>query len=328
MAKEVPLETPWTAASAADWDGQTFETWKQANAATTNGRALLDLGVEAVWSAQPRDVSLLHVLWYTHNADTFDNLINTEGGAQDSRFVGGASAVSRRIARQLGKRVVLRSPVRRILRKGRKVRVESDRVTVVADRVIVTVPPAMATKIDHRPALPPLRAQLEQRVPMGTVIKCQARYPTPFWRDDGLTGQATSLEGPVKVTFDNTPPGGTPGVMMGFLEGTEGRVWGARPAAERKRAVLESFARYFGEKMLEPEFYVEKSWAADEWAGGCYTGFTPPGVLLDYGTALREPVERIHWGGTETATRWSGYNDGAVQSGERVAAEVVEALGS
>jgi len=326
MASQVPLETPWTAPRAAEWDGQTFETWKQENAVTPNGRALLDLAIEAVWSAQARDVSLLHVLWYTHNGDTIDNLVNTEGGAQDSRFVGGASAVSRRLARRLGRRVVLRSPVRRIVLKGNKVRVESDRVTVVADHVVIAVPPAIAARIEHRPALPALRAQLEQRVPMGNVIKCQARYPKAFWREDGLTGQATSLEGPVKITFDNSPPSGTPGVMLGFIEGTEGRVWGERPAAKRKQAVLDSFARYFGDAALEPEFYVEKSWAADPWAGGCYTGYTPPGVLLDYGTALREPVGRIHWAGTETATRWSGYIDGAVQSGERVATELLEAL--
>ena len=326
MAKEVPLDTPWTAANAAEWDGQTFETWKLDNAATPGGRFLLDLGIEAVWACEPRDVSLLHVLWYTHNADTFDNLINTAGGAQDSRFVGGASAVSRRVARQLGKRVVLRSPVRRIVRKAKNVRVESDRMTVIADRVIVTVPPAIGATIDHRPALPALRGQLEQRVPMGSVVKCQARYPRPFWRDDGLTGQVTSNTGPVKITFDNSPPSGEPGVMLGFIEGAEARDWGERPAAERKQAVLESFARYFGDAMLEPEFYVEKSWAADEWAGGCYTGYTPPGVLLDYGKALREPVGRVHWAGTETATRWSGYIDGAVQSGERVVAEVLEAL--
>ena len=326
MAKEVPLDAPWTAANAVEWDGQTFETWKLDNTTTPGGRFLLDLGIEAVWSCQPRDVSLLHVLWYVHAAGTFDNLINTEGGGQDSRFVGGPGAVSRRVARQLGKRIVLNSPVRRIVRKGRKVRVESDRAIVTADRVIVAVPPAIAAKIEHRPALPALRAQLEQRVPMGNVIKCQARYPEPFWREDGLTGQATSNTGPVKVTFDNSPADGSPGVMLGFIEGTDGREWGERPAAARRQAVLESFARYFGERMLKPEFYVEKSWAADEWARGCYTGYMAPGVLLDYGTALREPVGRIHWSGTETATEWSGYIDGAVQSGERAAAEVFEAL--
>ena len=49
-------------------------------------------------------------------------------------------------------------------------------------------------------------------------------------------------------------------------------------------------------------------------------------MLLDYGPALREPVGRIHWAGTETATEWCGYMDGAVSSGERVAAELGKLL--
>ena len=326
MAKTVPMDRPWTAPNAAEWDGQTFETWKNDNAVTPGGRFLLDLGIEAVFSAQPRDLSLLYVLWYIHGADTFDNLINTEAGAQDSRFVGGASAVSKKVARQLGNRVILKSPVRRIVRRGKKVRVESDRAIVTADRVIVAVPPAICAHIEHLPPLPGLRAQLEQRVPMGTVIKCQARYDRPFWRDDDLTGQATSNTGPVKVTFDNSPPGGGPGVLLGFIEGTDGREYLGRPAAERKQAVLESFARYFGDAAMSPSFYVEQSWADDEWARGCYAGIMAPGVLLDYGRALREPVGRIHWAGTETATVWPGYIDGAVQSGRRAAAEVLDQL--
>ena len=326
MAKQVPMDKPWTAASAAEWDSQTFDTWKHDNATTPGGKFLLDLGVEAVWSAQPRDISLLYLLWYVHGADTFDNLINTAGGAQDSRFVGGASAVSKKVAKALGKRVMLRSPVRRIVRSGKKVRVESDRAIVTADHVIVALPPAVCAKIDHKPALPGLRAQLEQRVPMGTVTKCQARYDRPFWRDDGLTGQATSNTGPVKITFDNSPPSGEPGVLLGFIEGTDGREWLDRPAAARKQAVLESFARYYGDECLSPSFYVEKSWADDEWARGCYAGIMAPGVLLDYGRALREPIGRIHWAGTETATVWPGYIDGAVQSGQRAAQEVLADL--
>lgn len=50
------------------------------------------------------------------------------------------------------------------------------------------------------------------------------------------------------------------------------------------------------------------------------------GVLTDFGIALREPVGRVHWAGTETATRWVGYMDGAVQSGERAANEALDAL--
>ena len=49
-------------------------------------------------------------------------------------------------------------------------------------------------------------------------------------------------------------------------------------------------------------------------------------VLLDFGKAIREPVGRIHWAGTETSTYWNGYMDGAVRSGERAAAEVLAEL--
>jgi monoamine oxidase len=206
------------------------------------------------------------------------------------------------------------------------VRVESDRLIVTADRAIVAMAPTMCGRIEYRPGLPALRDQLTQRVPMGSVLKCQAIYDRPFWRDDGLTGQATSDAGPAKVTFDNSPPEGAPGVMLGFVEGHDAREWGRRPAGERRDAVLQSFARYFGERMLQPVEYVEMNWGEEPWSRGCYVGFTPPGVLLDYGEALREPVGPIHWAGTETATEWNGYMEGAVQSGERAAKEVLQSL--
>ena len=113
MAKTVPLQAPWTAPSAPDWDGQTFETFKRAQGLSRGGASLSDLATEAVFACEPRDVSLLHVLFYTHSAGnettpgTFDRLITTGSGAQDSRFVGGSQLVSIRAARTLGKRVLL-----------------------------------------------------------------------------------------------------------------------------------------------------------------------------------------------------------------------------
>lgn len=326
MARTVPTGAPWTAPRAAEWDGQTMETWKLANVQHPGARFLIDLGIEAVWACEPRDVSLLHVLFYIASAGNFEALINTAGGAQESRFVGGAQQVSLRVAEELGRRIVLDSPVRRIVRSRGKVRVESDRIVVRADRTIVAMAPAMCGRIEYLPGLPALRDQLTQRVPMGSVIKCQAVYDRPFWRDQNLTGQATSDVGPVKITFDNSPPEGTPGVLLGFVEGHEARVWGRRAPDERRQAVLGSLARYFGDEALAARDYVEMNWGEEAWSRGCYVGFTPPGVLLDYGEALREPVGPIHWAGTETATIWNGYMDGAVQSGERVAREVLDSL--
>jgi monoamine oxidase len=332
MATGVPRDAPWEAANAAEYDGQTFETWKLAHAQSAGGRMLLDLGIEAVWAAEPRDVSLLHVLFYIACAGnettpgTFDRLINTGGGAQESRFVGGSQRVSQHLAKRLGRRVVLGAPVRRIEQHGGVVRAVCDHVTVTAKQAIVAAPPAVIPFIRFDPILPAPRAQLLQRFPMGSVLKCMAVYPEPFWRKEGLTGQATSDTGPVKITFDNTPPGGSPGIMLGFIEGTEARIWTQKSPAERRAGVLQSFVNYFGEQAAHPTDYFDKSWAEEQWTRGCYVGYTPPGVLLDYGPEIRKPVGRVHWAGTETATIWNGYMDGALRSGDRAAAEVLEQL--
>jgi monoamine oxidase len=333
MANQVPRDQPWTAPNAAEWDGQTVETWKQNNLATDNGRFLLDVGIEAVFAAEARDLSLLFLLFYIASAGnestpgTFERLINTGGGAQESRFVGGSQLVSIRMAKRLGKRVVLGAPARRIEQSRSGVRVFSDAGLVASGkRVIVAMAPSLAGRIEYRPALPALRDQLTQRVPNGSVIKCEAVYDKPFWRDAGLTGQAVSDASPVRITFDNTPPDGSPGVLLGFIEGTAAREYTRKTASERRAAVLNNFATYFGDRALKPTAYYEMNWSTDPWTRGCYTGFMPPGVLLDYGAALRRPVGRIHWAGTETATIWAGYMDGAVRSGQRAAKEALAAL--
>jgi monoamine oxidase len=332
MAATIDVNAPWQAASAAEWDSQTYETWKLANAVTPSGRFLLDLGIEAVWAAEPRDVSLLHVLFYIASATDgtappdFQRLINTAGGAQESRFVGGSQLISIKLARQLGKRVRLSSPVRRIVQHKGGVEVVSDRGTFTGKQVIVTGPPAVTATIDYSPQLPAQRAQLLQRFPQGNAIKCEAVYDKPFWRDKGLAGQVTSDAEPVRITFDNSPPDGKPGVMLGFIEGAFARKWAKKSKAERRRAVLANFATYFGDEALKPTDYIEHDWSAEQWTRGCYVGFTGPGVLLDFGEAIRAPVGRIKWAGAETATIWNGYMDGALRSGDRAATEALAEL--
>ncbi|HEX8086263.1 MAG TPA: FAD-dependent oxidoreductase [Solirubrobacteraceae bacterium] len=332
MAAEVPRDRPWAAPRAREWDSQTFETWKQANTTNDSGRFLLDLAIEAVWAAEPRDVSLLHVLMYIACAGnestpgTINRLINTAGGAQERRFAGGSQLISLRMAERLEGRVLLRRPVRRIVQGRGRVDVVTDRGTVYGKQVIVTGPPALTALIDFEPALPADRAQLVQRFPQGNAIKCQAIYDEPFWRADGLAGQVTSDGDPVRITFDNTPPDGSPGVLLGFIEGHAARVWARRPIDERRAAVLENLATYFGARAREPRDYVEMDWAHEPWTRGCYVGFTPPGVLLDYGEAIRAPVDRVRWAGAEMATIWNGYMDGAVRSGSDAAAAALAAL--
>jgi monoamine oxidase len=230
------------------------------------------------------------------------------------------------MADALGRAVVLSSPVRSIDQSGSRVTVTSDKVTASARQVIVAIPPTLAGRIDYSPLLPQQRDQLTQRLPQGTLIKCDAIYDKAFWRDQGLTGQTVSDEGPAKTTFDASPEDGTPGVLLGFVGGHEARLWSQRPVDQRRQAVLQNFANYFGPDALKPVDYVEQHWSAEEWSRGCPVACLSPGALLDFGPALRAPVGAIKWAGTETSVYWNGYLDGAVRSGERAAQEVLSAL--
>ena len=324
LTKRVDPVAPWEAPDAERLDEQTFASWIRGAARTRTAREALAMGIRAVFSVEPADVSLLHVLFYAASAGGWDDLIDTEGGAQQDRIVGGSQLISLKMAEALGERVQLEAPVRAIRADGDGVAVGELR----ARRVIVALPPALAGRLDYEPDLPAVRDQLTQRMPMGSVIKCMAIYDEPFWRADGLSGQATSLPGPAQVVFDNTPPNGSPGVLLGFLEGRDARLLGGVPEAERREAVVGTFARLFGAEAASPSGYVEKDWSAERFSRGCYAGVLGPGAWTGYGRALREPLGRIHWAGTETATRWMGYFDGAVQSGKRAAAEVVAAEGA
>lgn len=325
MGAGISRSEPWNDPNADLYDGQTFETFKLANTTGEGARFLTDLATNAVWACEPRDISLLHLLFYISSAGnestpgSFVRLTSTTGGAQESRFVGGSQQLSLRMAKSLGRRVVLNAPVRKITQHKGLCYVASDKATWRAKQVIVAVPPAVSAYIDFNPVLPADRAQLIQRFPQGNAIKIQAVYPTPFWREEGLSGYVNSDEGPVKLMYDNSPADGSAGVLLGFIEGQEARLAGRMSPAARKAAVLANFKKLIGDAAGSPKAYLEMNWASEQWTRGCYGGFLPPGVLTGFGPALHKPHGRIHWAGTEHAKIWNGYMDGALRSGEDAA---------
>jgi monoamine oxidase len=333
MSQSVPVAAPWTSPSADDWDRQTLETWLREHTATERFRNLARLAVRSITGAEARELSLLFTLFYIAAAGnestpgTFERLFDTRNGSNQDRLHGGSQLISLRLAQRLGERVVLENPVRQITQTGRGVLIEGDRESALCERAIVAVPPTLASRIRYEPLMPPTRDQLTQRIPQGTQIKCEAIYPTPFWRDAGYSGFAVTDVGPGQVVFDNTPPEGTPGVLVSFVCGTNARYWGARGEPALRAAIIAQYANLWGPKAASPIDYFQMFWAQEEWSRGCPVGVMPPGVLFDNGPALRDPVGAIHWAGTETSTYWNGYMEGAIRAGERAAAEAVAGLG-
>lgn len=324
-ARAVPLAAPWSAPQAAALDARTAAAFLDEVARTGEARALLEVATQAIFAADSDALSLLYFLFYIRSGGGVAPLSSIRGGAQQDRLVGGAQQLTQLLAERLSGHVRLDSPVLAAEQDERGVTVRTPAGPLRARAVVLAVPPALAHKIDLGPALTPARATLHAEMPMGSVVKCVVAYERPFWREQGFSGEVVLDRGPLRMLFDDCGPDGRHPALVAFAVGSAAKAFGALPEAERRAIVLKTIDRAFGTAPA-PLAYVDKDWAADPWSAGCYVGVAPPGLLTRVGEALRRPCGRVHFAGTETATRWAGYLDGAIESGERAAAEVLDRL--
>lgn len=325
MAQLLPPEAPWQAKEAKSWDRQTLADWQQ-QVRSEGARSMLEVATRAVLCAEPRDVSLLYFLSYIRAAGSIERLLDVRNGGQQDRMVGGMHGLAQKLGDTLGEAIVLSTPVKAIAQGPDSVTVYAQGQSWPASYVVVAVPPALVAEIEFSPALPEKRQKLQTSMPMGSVIKCFASYPKPFWREQGLSGEAVSEGAVVSPVFDASPQDGSIGILVGFMDGDAAKKWSSKSQEARRQVFLQDMARFFGPEAAHPTDYTDCDWLAEPWSRGCYVGYMPPEVMTRYGEALREPVGRIHWAGTETATVWTGYVDGAIRSGQRAAREVIERL--
>lgn len=324
LCATVPKDDPWACPRAAEWDAMTAMDWARRHVRNRSVIAMINGAVRVIFGSDMGELSFLHFLFYLQSGGGLTKLIESHDGNQDRWIVGGAQQVCQRMVEAAGE-VHVATPVREIHQHASGVAIVTDERRFTAKRAIVTVPLAMADRIRYVPPLPTARDQMTQRVGMGATIKVLALYDEMFWRDRGLSGESVCTDGPVTVTFDSTSAQGQPCLLV-FVAGAPARGWAERPAPQRRALVLDTLARYFGEAARTPTHYVENDWAEEPFIRGAPIATFPPGTLSAFRDALRAPVGRIHWAGTETAHDCTGYMEGALESGDRVAAEVGAAL--
>ena len=324
LLSRIDPSSPWQGELARKLDSMSVEVWLLKAVNSERLRALIRGVCTSFFCAETTQVSLLFFLVYVKNSGGLELMTSAAaGGGQNLLFYGGVHQIARDIAKCLGSAVRVNEPVY-------SVDVTQD-VAVVGARsghyraknIIIAIPSNLIDKIQFIPNLPNAQAALHARVSMGSVIKFWVAYSTPFWRERGLNGSILRDDRMVSPCFDVSPPNQKIGLIAGFFEGDHAVFVGELAAGKRRDLVLDTLAEHFGKLALDPLEYIDVDWTKEEWSKGGYGTFAPPGVMSHYGSWLQKPHQTVHWAGTETATQWPGYIEGALQAGERAAYEIL-----
>ncbi len=328
LAKQVPLEAPWTAKRAAEWDATPISSWVERSGISKGiARDLFECATRGLFTSENGldDTSFLNLLFLVHSHGSINTLFSIRNGSQDSLIEGGAGRAARAIAEKLGSAVRLNSPVREITQEAGRITVGSADAIVESRHVVLAIPPALTLDIAWTPSLPPERTELYTRYVAGPESKTLLVYDEPFWRADGFSGQTAAPGTASEVTLDASPSSGTPGVLASFAFGPVAKRFDGLDEDVRRKAVLDELTERLGPKAGRPIGYVHTPWFEEPWTRGCSMAHFPPGLLTTHGHLLREPLGAVHFAGTETAWVSHGAIDGAIRSGERAAAEILEA---
>ncbi|KAH8700396.1 flavin-containing amine oxidoreductase [Talaromyces proteolyticus] len=329
LAEEMNLEEPWKTRRAKELDNMTLKEWFDRNCWTKAGNDVMTSVSELIWGQHPSCISLLYGLWYTKAGVSLTVLSTTAKGAQEQLIRGGGQIIANKIADFLGPDILrLQEPVSFVRQADDDtIEITTSQASYHAHRIIFAIPPPLLLKVGFEPPLPVEKTQFLQHCPPGAYVKVFALFSTPFWREAGFLGEVVSPDGFIALTNDVTPEKGSPGKLMGFIVGAKAYQFLRLGEKERKELCLKEWTAVFGERVRHEvrKFHIH-SMMEEEWSLGCPLSTPAPGMFTTLGDSWRKPTGRIHWAGTETATKYCGYMEGAVVAGKRAAAEVLEAL--
>lgn len=312
LVQTVDAQQPWLSPNARSLDTQTIETWMRSCTDSELAHYILKWYTRVGGSGgyEPGDASILH-------------LAQTQKAAPQSEIpekwmlYGAVGQIADLLAQQIKGEIRTNAAAQAVIKQS-----DGSYLVRAADgschsciAVVIAIPPALRSRIVFEPGLPAQVSGLQQRSPMGSMIKVLTVYPTAWWREQGLNGYAQGTLPTIEMTADSSPPSGKPGVLASFIAADKAVQLGLKDPVARKQLILNDLATIWGPEAAKPVDYFEINWGEESWSTGAFTSFTTPGTWTSFGPAWRNSVGRIIWAGTECSARWAGYYEGAIQAG-------------
>ncbi|KAI6660413.1 hypothetical protein LOD99_13999 [Oopsacas minuta] len=329
---EINLDEPWKSDNALEWDKKTVQDYFNDLIFTEVSRELFQIVVEVLVGVEPWEMSMLYFLWYIKSGH---GIIDILTDAQDSILEGGAQQLSQKLAVLVQSasprnKVITNDPTLSIHKDNDKVFLrQQSGLTSQGNYVIVATTPSVRNQIEFKNVgYNGLYMQYAQRMPMGSILKTFMYYKTRWWHDNGFNGIATMSGAAnfVGQVFDISQQTPIP-CLMGFVLGDKAREWQTLSKDAKTNILKREYEIFEGDGPANLDFveYKEYDWLDVSYIGGT-GGVAGPGTTTTFHQAICTPIDdaRIYFAGTETATDWTGYMDGAIQSGWNAAKEILK----
>ena len=328
IAKKLSVTEPWRHPQAESLDSVSFAEWVKDEAFTEEARSYWLYIVESGMCANPDDFSTLEV---AQQVATLGGLGRLETAEQEF-FAAGAQTIAQRLADELGGRVQLQAPVRALRHEGsddRVIRATTDCGEFLGRRVILAIPPQLVKAISFDDDLSRQVHHDEEKLVLGQVVKSIVVYDRAWWRDAGLSGTADTPGEQISFLVDTSNKAGRPGILVALATGPHAESLSQMDDETSKAAVMSHVQRVlggYGDSLTQPRNFFSMDWTSEPWSLGGYASRQTVGQWTAQKDTLAASRGPIHFAGTETATEWRSYMEGALQSAERASGEVLNEL--
>ena len=329
IAKKLSVTEPWRHPQAGHLDSVSFAEWVKDEAFTEGARSYWLYIVESGMCANPDDFSTLEV---AQQIATLGGLGRLETADQEF-FAAGAQTIAQRLADELGDRVQLQAPVRALRHEGsddRVLRATTDCGEFLGRHVILAIPLQLVKAISFDDDLSRQVHHSEEKLVLGQVVKSTVVYDRAWWRDAGLSGTADTPGEQISFLVDTSNDAGRPGILVALATGPHAESLSQMDDATRKVTVMSHVQRVLGgpgDSPTQPRDFFSMNWISEPWSLGGYASRRTVGQWTDQKDTLAALRGPIHFAGTETATEWRSYMEGALQSAERASTEIINEIG-
>jgi monoamine oxidase len=278
--------------------------------------------IEGELCAPLDEISAYELLDQSASVGGFDG----ERASADWYLAEGMAPVADHLASAIGSDLILNAAVTETELHPEWVSVSAGAGTYRARNLVVAVPPQLYEKLGFLQFLPAEHRSVLSTYKRGEVIKTILVFERPWWRDRGLSGDILSPGGVFNAALDGSPADGGLGVLVLFATAaTAKRLSQMGAEADRISKAIDWLKSLSGWPV--PPLIAARSvdWNADAWSLGGYASRRSIGGW-SAAPDLYASSQRLHFAGSETATEWRSFMEGALQSAERAADAVLSDL--